>query len=226
MPLRLHESLSPTTIDAPQLMGPVWARRLPPKRAVTATSAPHEPAVLPPPRRAETSPPPIAEHPSLPFTRYIQQPSFHQIDLGYPGLQLVHEEPYLFLVPEFLSGCECDALVRKLASAAAASDGTATEHGRTRTSVSAIMAGSECAGLRARLARLARVSEAQLQPSKLTRYDAGQPVEVPSAWPEDDAPSSCLDRLEGSGRSCTSRSTACATWRRALWPQERVSGGP
>ena len=45
-----------------------------------------------PPSRA-----PNLSYPNLDFSRYRAQRLFHPIDLAHPGLQLVHEEPYIFV---------------------------------------------------------------------------------------------------------------------------------
>ena len=173
MPMHLHQALAPVSSAPGLLLGPVWARRRPvAKPAQTGTRAEtptdEQPYLLP----SSETPPLTDEHPNLPLSRYRRQPHFHQVNLSFPGLQLVHEEPYIFLVHGFLSAAECDVLIRK-SSASSSSDGAASERGRTRTSCSSIMQNNECAGLRAKLARLANVSVEQLQPSKLTRYDRG-----------------------------------------------------
>ena len=49
----------------------------------------------------------------LPFDRFRRQSLFHQIDLSFPGLQLVHERPYIFIVNHFLSAAECSLLIAK-----------------------------------------------------------------------------------------------------------------
>jgi len=155
------------------LLAPIWARRAPAaRRAVTSTTPV---TVADDNERCHPPPPPLAELPNLPLDGYLAQAQFHHIDASFPGLQLVHERPFIFCVQDFLSERECDALMAKMAAAASSqlSDGAASERGRTRTSRSAVLRNDECAAVRARLARLAAVSTAQLQPLKVTRYAAG-----------------------------------------------------
>ena len=37
-----------------------------------------------------------------------------QINTDYPGLQLIHERPYIFIVNEFLNEVECNNLLAKV----------------------------------------------------------------------------------------------------------------
>lgn len=52
--------------------------------------------------------------PDLPFDGYAECKLFPQINLRSPGLQLIRERPYIFVVNEFLSQEECDALIAKV----------------------------------------------------------------------------------------------------------------
>ena len=51
---------------------------------------------------------------SLPFDRYLEQHNFHHIDVTYPGVQLINEEPFIFVVHDFLSSAECASLIDKI----------------------------------------------------------------------------------------------------------------
>ena len=51
--------------------------------------------------------------PNLPFDRYLAQRRYHHIDTDFPGLQLVNEEPYIFIIRDFASPEECAALVAR-----------------------------------------------------------------------------------------------------------------
>ena len=118
--------------------------------------------------------------PSLPFDRYLSQQRFHHIDTAFPGLQLVNEEPYIFLIRDFASADECAALVARMRGGAAAarpSDGdalrTSTSDGDARTSTSLFPREADIGWLRARMARAAAVATRQLEPTKLSRYGGG-----------------------------------------------------
>lgn len=81
---------------------------------------------------------PIAEYPSLPLERYLGQRYFHHINVDYPGLQLVHEEPYIFLVKDVLSAPECEKLMLKIVTNVQKSDQLSpNDAGRTSSSVTA-----------------------------------------------------------------------------------------
>ena len=176
-----------SVVAVPQLLGPVWAHRRNDDRrdggerrapevlqsestaATTAAAAAAAAAATAAARQADAPPSPVAELPSLPLDGYLRQRCFHRIATDFPGVQLVHEEPYVLVVPGFLSAPVCEALIRKMdARHAQPSDGATRERGRTRTSCSAILRHDECAGVRARIARLAAVSVEQLQPLKVT----------------------------------------------------------
>ena len=120
---------------------------------------------------------------SLDVTRYCSQQWFHHIDVLFPGLRLIHEEPYIFAVDDFLSEDECAALIDKFGHAAgnAATQGMGdNSEGSTRTSMGVVAENEEIPALRDRIAKLARVELAQMQPTKLTRYERGQSFSVHS----------------------------------------------
>jgi len=123
----------------------------------------------------------MTEYPHLSLDRYKMQLFFHRINTQYPGVQLVHEEPYILVVDKFLSDSECDELVKKIIfsseqknSGSGAHGGAPQRDADTRTSMSVVARNTEVAGIRKRLAKLANVDVRQLQPTKLTRYDTGQ----------------------------------------------------
>jgi len=116
----------------------------------------------------------LPEYPNLPFDEYRRQPFFHQINTESPGLQLINEEPYIFVVPNFFSTRECDELIKRSAlSAQQPSDAAYAEQG-IRTSTTVLLRHTEVSHLRSRIAKLVNVSLDQFQPSKLSRYDPGQ----------------------------------------------------
>jgi hypothetical protein len=125
----------------------------------------------------------IPRYPKLPLDGYKAQPFFHQINTEFPGLQLIHEQPYIFLVHDFFSGDDCDVLrqafnpsrssdhiKRSALAQQQPSDAVYASQG-IRTSSTLLMSHAEIAPLRSRMAEL---SLTQLQPTKLSRYDPGQ----------------------------------------------------
>lgn len=127
---------------------------------------------------------------SLPFGAYEACPLFHGINLAYPGLRLVRERPYIFLVDDFLSPAECAALVAKHAAAAARArgDGASRAPGTLqRTSACVCCEDDEVPAIRARLGVLTNASPAMLQPTKVSRYGAGDRFDLHTdAWSGDD----------------------------------------
>ena len=56
---------------------------------------------------------PNPSYANLPLDGYRRQRMFPQINTGFPGLQLIHERPFLFVVNGFLSSVECALLLQK-----------------------------------------------------------------------------------------------------------------
>ena len=120
--------------------------------------------------------------PSLNLANYNACNLFQKIDLTTPGLQLVHERPYMFVVPNFFSADECAAL-RAKAEPALLPQGFDRAAGRSRTSQGCTMRNDEVPGLRDRLARLAGVHTSQMQALKVSRYRAGERFDIHTdAW--------------------------------------------
>ena len=110
----------------------------------------------------------------LPFDRYVGQQYFHQIDTSFPGLQLINEDPFVFLVHDFLTAAECQELVAmQEQSVRQQPSATGEQQQRNRTSTTVFAPSSEVGWLRARLSRLTKLSEAHLEPTKLTHYREG-----------------------------------------------------
>ena len=113
---------------------------------------------------------------SAPFAAYLECPWFHKINTAWPGLQLVHELPYIFVAPNFLSEAECASLL-ELVSAQRMRSQAPHETQVTRTSrdsTACILPSCEMAWLRRRCCELARVTDDQCQPLKVSRYEPGQ----------------------------------------------------
>ena len=112
--------------------------------------------------------------PRTPYSRH--DGLFHTIDTGTRGLSEVSAEPYIFTIDDFLSEAECDALISKMADQSVVEEKPSSEKLQRRgerTSRSVVPQNAEVAGLRDRLATLVGVQLSQMQPLKITRYDAG-----------------------------------------------------
>ena len=116
---------------------------------------------------------PNLSYPNLEFGRYRAQRLFHPIDLAHPGLQLVHEEPYIFVCHNFLSADECALLIAKAKTASLDQQLVGESSASHRTSTGCVLHRDESQQLRRRIAALANVGEAQLQPLKVSRYERG-----------------------------------------------------
>ena len=110
-----------------------------------------------------------------PRTAYNDDVLFHSIDTGTRGLKEVSIEPYIFTVDDFLSSAECEALISKMDQSVAEEQASSEKLSALgeRTSRSVVPQNAEVAGLRSRLAALVNVQLTQMQPLKITRYDAG-----------------------------------------------------
>ena len=117
-----------------------------------------------------------AVHAAIPdfAVRYLEQALFHHIDATYPGLSCISEAPYIFLVDEFLSPDECKSLIALRDSGMAQPSATAPAQRALRTSTSVFPAAGEIEWLRKRMARLLNVNLAQLEPTKITKYECGE----------------------------------------------------
>ena len=106
---------------------------------------------------------------------YSSQPLFQTINTGTQGLREVSAEPYIFTIDDFLSEAECDALISKMVESFVEEQPSSEKLQRRgeRTSRSVVPQNAEVAGLRDRLAALVGVQLSQMQPLKITRYDAG-----------------------------------------------------
>ena len=108
------------------------------------------------------------------------EPGFHPINLSYPGLQLIHRSPNVFLVNEFLTSDECDRILEK--AAATHLQRSTQSHYRTgqpyeselRTSQHAVMTQREAPGVVAKLCSLCYIPATNWERFKLIRYATGE----------------------------------------------------
>jgi hypothetical protein len=119
------------------------------------------------------------KYPNIAFDNYRQQTLFHHINLEYPGLQLVSEKPYIFIVNNFLNEDECRVLLGKArglqpqesARAKVAGGGMSTAN--SRKSKGCILWPEETPRFHDRVSKLCQVELTQQQPLKISRYDQG-----------------------------------------------------
>jgi len=116
----------------------------------------------------------LQEYPRLPKDGYELQRRVHQINVNYPGLQLIHEEPYIFVVRDFLCEKECRDLVLLHSLAAKDPSATSPEQAAKRTSTTVVPPREDIGWLRERISKLVKVDQSQLDPTKLSHYDKGQ----------------------------------------------------
>ena len=112
-------------------------------------------------------------YPNLPLDGYRGQGLFHKINLEYPGLQLVHEKPYIFVVNNFISQDECRILLQKAKNLAPQTSAQAEGDKETRKSTGCVLHNEEVPRLLERMAQLVRVPQSHMQALKISRYDKG-----------------------------------------------------
>jgi len=145
----------------------------------------------------------------LPFDGYRAQRLFHHINLSYPGLQLIHEQPYIFIVSDFLSASECSTLLAKAHAGTLAQQLVGESEASARTSVGCVARRDEVPALRERIASLTNMPLAHLQPLKISCYPTGARFAehcdaVDGAGPVDEAGDYYADaaRVERGTRQC------------------------
>merc|ERR1712185_64960 len=108
-------------------------------------------------------------HPDLPLDRYKSQRSVHRINTDFPGVQLINEEPYVFLIRDFLSGDECASLLATIRSMEPRPSDRQedVEQPDRRTSTSRWPPSDEVRWLRERIANATATTVEQLEPTKL-----------------------------------------------------------
>ena len=92
----------------------------------------------------------------------------------YVGLQLIHEEPYIFIINNFLTPEECDAVVDKCETREPKPSVRSTET-IVRTSMTSVAKNEEMAGFRCKVMELTNQTDEQLQYTKMTRYEGAHP---------------------------------------------------
>mmetsp|Transcript_87634 Transcript_87634/g.249241 ORF Transcript_87634/g.249241 Transcript_87634/m.249241 type:complete len:345 (-) Transcript_87634:700-1734(-) len=110
----------------------------------------------------------------LAFDNYQASKWFCRINCDYPGLQLIHEEPYIFIINNFLTPEECDAVVDKCETREPKPSVRSTET-IVRTSMTSVAKNEEMAGFRCKVMELTNQTDEQLQYTKMTRYEGAHP---------------------------------------------------
>lgn len=111
-------------------------------------------------------------YPNLNMSGYINDTLFCKLNTSYPGLQLIHEKPYIFIVNNFLNQAECNKMLAKVGANMAPS--VRSTNTIVRTSTTAIAENSELPEFRDRVGNLTNQRQDQLQYTKITRYEKGQ----------------------------------------------------
>ena len=100
---------------------------------------------------------------------------FHVPNLDYPGVRHLHRDPDIIAIDHFASDDECDGLAQLYARARARPSATAPGQEALRTSTTVFPDELEVRWLRERIAQATNIASLeQLEPTKLTRYAAGE----------------------------------------------------
>merc|ERR1711865_130428 len=111
------------------------------------------------------------DFPDLPFDGYLECPYFAKINTEYPGLQLIHERPYIFVVNDFLNEEECAALIAKASTGMKKQSCDVRSENAKRTSSGVVCENEEVPGFHQRITELTNQKEGQLQHLKISRYE-------------------------------------------------------
>jgi len=118
---------------------------------------------------------PLGEYPNLPLDGYKAQRLFHHINTSYPGVQVIHDSPFIIAVPDFLEQDECTRLIAAHATAQERGpSATSEKQSAIRTSTTVFPPPGEIDWLRERLAKLTNVPIEHFDPTKLTQYAKGE----------------------------------------------------
>ena len=127
-------------------------------------------------------------YPSYSFDKYVENPFFQQINTAYPGLQLIHQEPFIFIINNFLTPDECRRLRRKADEGMLRPQvgGGAVE----RTSSGVVCTRDEVPSIQRKMMELTNIRDMdQLQYLKVSKYQPGQTFSKHTdAWPTEGAP--------------------------------------
>jgi len=136
----------------------------------------------------KTPPGQNSRYPSFTFEKYLENPYFHHINTAYPGLQLIQEEPFIFVINDFLSPDECARLKNK-----ADQGGLRPQVGGgmvERTSTGVVCTKDEVPTIQQKMMDLIHIHDLRkLQYLKVSKYQQGQTFSKHTdAWPTEGAP--------------------------------------
>ena len=135
-------------------------------------------------------------YPNLLTDDFVSEAGFHSINLRYPGLQLVHQNPSVFLVNNFCTPSECDRLVSMAETNGQmrpSKTGSVTEtkcDQHVRTSQNVLLRQMEVPSVVTRLEQLLLVNRRQFEMFKIIRYRKGEYFKTH------------CDAFEGAGSMC------------------------
>jgi hypothetical protein len=156
--------------------------------ASVVTRSVDEEVCVPPQQQPATSPKRNPRYPDLPFDEYLANPFFAKINTDYPGLQLIHTEPFVFIVNDFFTRDECSQLRDK------AMQGFLRPQigggSVVRTSSGVVCTPEEVPTPQDKMMALTNVLDRrQLQYLKVSRYLPGETFSKHTdAWPTEGAP--------------------------------------
>mmetsp|Transcript_40841 Transcript_40841/g.41461 ORF Transcript_40841/g.41461 Transcript_40841/m.41461 type:complete len:361 (+) Transcript_40841:50-1132(+) len=162
-----------------------YSRWSPPPKSISSVAAPTSIVPTRVPTKNHNQ-----RYPTLPLDNYLANPFFHKINTHYPGLQLIHEDPFIFLVNQFLTEDECTRLMQKAMTDTHLIRPQIGGGAVVRTSNGVVCENEEVPTIRQKMSELTQVSnERQLQPLKISRYNEGEEFSKHTdAWPTEGAP--------------------------------------
>ena len=106
---------------------------------------------------------------------YLAQTSFHRIALSsHSKLRLVHSHPFIFVCDDFITPDECRQLIDMHTNGRPQSSATDTAQEALRTSTSVFPPSTDILWLRQRIATITNTTMDMLEPTKVSRYAAGE----------------------------------------------------
>jgi len=120
-------------------------------------------------------------YPSVPLNQYVDDGNFHHINKHYPGLQLIHKDPCIFLVPNLLSPEQCKNLIMKggqffkhSTTTLQGDEGESCVHEETRSSWDVRIPFDEVPQTQNLFSEVLNIGVKQMEPLKLIMYQKGQ----------------------------------------------------
>ena len=121
--------------------------------------------------RAATKAEMLAQYPCIPLSEYAPDGDHLAINADFPGLRAIHKNPWIFLVPDLLSGNECEQLMAKAVPHFQNAFGYSNNH---RTSCECRIARKETNGIQSRYSKLLNMPVENMEAAKVSRYRRGE----------------------------------------------------